>query len=153
MPELEKLSRQQKSHRERPVFARKGQNGVAQTRAPGAEARSLSWSTSGSPKGSREDRPGSFCKVARGPMKPSANGRSSSRIIQGLDSSMHALGHNSGPAGSTKKKTKAVPRLGLAARRTVLVIVEREAGKFATCWRSAERTSRVGEAWVGSFAG
>ena len=53
-------------------------------------------------------------------MKPSANGRSSSVIVQGLASSMHALGHNSRRARSTKKGTEAVPRLALAARRAVL---------------------------------
>ena len=85
-------------------------------------------------------------------MKPSANGRSSSLIIQGLDSSMHALGHYSRLAGSTKKGTEAVPKLALAARRAVLVNAEREADKLATCWRRAERTSLAGEAWVGSSA-
>ena len=49
--ETEKIiATKKKSHRESPVFARKGQNGVAQARAPGAEARSLSCSSSGSPK-------------------------------------------------------------------------------------------------------
>ena len=95
---------------------------------------------------------GVFCKVARGPVEPSANGRSSSLIIQGLDSSMHALGRNSGLAGSTKKGTEAAPGLVLAARGAMLVNAGREAGKFAACWRSAERTSLVVEAWVGSSA-
>ena len=49
-------------------------------------------------------------------------------------------------------KKEAVPRLALAACRAVLVNAEREAGKFATCWRSAERTSLAVEAWVGSSA-
>ena len=40
----------------------------------------------------------------------------------------------------------------LAVRRAALVNVEREAGNFATCWRSAERTSLAIEAWVGSSA-
>ena len=70
---------------------------------------------------SREDRPGSFRKLARGPMEPSANGLSWSLIIQGLDSSMHTLGHNSELVGSTKKGAETVPRLALAARRAVLV--------------------------------
>ena len=94
-------------------------------------------------------------------MKPSADGRSASLIIQGLDSSMHALGHNSKPAGSTtsslagstQKGAEAVPRFALASRGAMLLDGEREAGKIASCWRSAERTSLVGEAWVGSFAG
>ena len=79
-------------------------------------------------------------------MKPSANGRSLSLIIQGLDSSMHALGHESGLAGGAKKGTEAVPRLALAARGAMLVNAGREAGKFPTCWRSAERTSLVVQA-------
>ena len=62
-------------------------------------------------------------------MKPSANGRSLSLIIQGLDSSMRALGHKSGLARSTKEGTGAYPRLALAARGAVLVNAEREAGK------------------------
>ena len=66
---------------------------------------------------------------------------------------MHALGHDSRPAGSTTSRLMRYPRLALAARGAMLLDAEREAGKFATCWRSAERTSRVGEAWVGSFAG
>ena len=86
-------------------------------------------------------------------MKRSANGRSSSLIIQGIDSSMHALEHNSGLAGSTKKGTKAVPRLALAAPGAILVNAGGEAGKFTTCWRSAERTRLVVEAWVSSSAG
>ena len=86
-------------------------------------------------------------------MNPSANGRSSSLLIQGLYSSMHALEYNSGLAGSTKKGAEAVPRLALAARGAVLVNVEREAGNFATCWRSPERISLAVEAWVGSSAG
>ena len=86
-------------------------------------------------------------------MKPSANGRSSSLITQGLDSSMHALGYNSGLAESTRKGTEVVPRLALAARGAMLVNAGRKAGKFATCWRNAERTNLVVEAWVGSFAG
>ena len=65
------------------------------------------------------------------------------------------LGHNprlagstkSKLAGSTKRRTEAVPRLALAARGTVLLDTEREAGKFATCWRTVERTSLVGKAW------
>ena len=77
----------------------------------------------------REDRPGSFCKLARGPMEPSGNGRSSSLISQGLDSSMRALRHKSGLARSTKEGTGAYPRLALAARGAVLVNAEREAGK------------------------
>ena len=88
-------------------------------------------------------------------MKRSANGRSSSLIIQGIGSSMHALEHNSGLAGSTKKGTKAVtvPRLALAAPGAILVNAGGEAGKFTTRWRSAERTSLVVEAWVSSSAG
>ena len=35
----------------------------------------------------------------------------------------------------------------------MLLDTEREAGKRVICWRSAERTSLVSEAWVGSFAG
>ena len=74
---------------------------------------------------SREDRPGAFPKFARGPIEPSAkrqNGLSWSLIIQGLDSSLPALGHNSELVGSTKKRCReAVPRLTLAARRAVLV--------------------------------
>ena len=69
---------------------------------------------------SRERRFGSFCKSARGPRKPSANGCSLSVINQGLDSSMYARGHVSGLAGSIKKKAKAVPRLALAARGAML---------------------------------
>ena len=42
--------------------------------------------------------------------------------------------------------------LVLAARGAVQVNAEREAGNFATCWLSAERTSLVVEAWVGSSA-
>ena len=102
---------------------------------------------------SRQHRPGSFRKLTRGPMKRSATGRSSSLIIQGIDSSVHALENNSGLAGSAKNGTDTVPRLALAARGAMLVNAGREAGKFATCWRSAERTSLVVEAWVGSFAG
>ena len=74
-------------------------------------------------------------------MKPSANGRSSSLTIQGLHSSMHALGHNSGVAGTKTKITEALLRLALATRGAVLVNAERETGNFATCWRSAERIS------------
>ena len=71
-------------------------------RTQGAEAVNLCRSSAGSLRRSREQRPGSFYKFARGPMRPSVNGRSSSLIIQGLDSSMHDLGHNSRLAGSTK---------------------------------------------------
>ena len=39
MIELEEKNIGTKSHREPPVFARKGQNGVAQAQTPGAEAR------------------------------------------------------------------------------------------------------------------
>ena len=46
MLEPEKIIATTKSHREPPVFARKRQNGVAQARAPRAEARSLSWTSS-----------------------------------------------------------------------------------------------------------
>ena len=89
-------------------------------------------------------------------MKPWADGRSASLIIQGLDSSMHALGHNSRPAGrttsrlagSTKKGTEAVPRLALAARGAMLLDAEREAGKFATC--SGARSEQVWLVWLGS---
>ena len=77
---------------------------------------------------SREHLLGSFRTSAQGPRKPSANGRSSSLIIEGLDSTMQALGHNSRLAGSTKSRlarstersTEAVPRLALAARRAEL---------------------------------
>ena len=55
---------------------------------------------------SREDRLSSFRKLERGPMEPSANGLSWSLIIQGLDSSMPALGHNSELVGSTKKRCR-----------------------------------------------
>ena len=62
-----------KNRIEPPVFARKGQNGVAQARTPGAEAVI-------SPLGptpvvsimSREERPDSCRKLARGPAGPSA---------------------------------------------------------------------------------
>ena len=43
-------------------------------------------------------------------------------------------------------------RLVLAARGAVQENAQREAGKFATCWLGAERTSLVVEAWVGSSA-
>ena len=70
---------------------------------------------------SREDRPGSFRKLARGPMEPLANGLSGSLIIQDLDSSILAQGYNSELVGGTKKGAEAVPRLALGARRAVLV--------------------------------
>ena len=67
---------------------------------------------------------------------------------------MYALGHNSEQVGSTKQKGgKAVPRLALDDRGAMLLDTEREGGKIATSWRSAERTSLVGEAWVSYLAG
>ena len=54
-------------------------------------------------------------------MEPSANGLHWSLIIQGLDSSMPALGRNSELVGSTTNIAEAVPRLAIAARRAVLV--------------------------------
>ena len=46
----------------------------------------------------------------------------------------------------------AVPRLALAARGVMLVNAEREAGKLAASWWSAERTSLAVEVCVGSSA-
>ena len=89
---------------------------------------------------------GVFCKVARGPVEPSANGRSSSLIIQGLDSSRHARGHNSSLAGSTKKKDKGSTEACAGCSRSVFLNAEREVGKFSTCWRSVERTRLAEEA-------
>ena len=55
---------------------------------------------------------------------------------------MYALGHNSELVESPPKQgAAAVPRLGLAARGAMLLDAEREAGKIATCWRRAERTT------------
>ena len=141
-----KIIATKKSHREPHVFARKGQNGVSPgPRHPGTdsgfEAASLSWSSACSPKAVQRASVGSFCKSARGSRKPSSNGCSSSLINQGLDSSMYARGHMSVLAGSTKKRTNAVPRPALAARRAMLGNAGREAGKCTACWRSAERTS------------
>ena len=47
--------------------------------------------------------------------------------------------------------TEAIPRLALAARGAMLVNAEREAGKFATTWYSAERTGLAIEASAGSL--
>ena len=60
------------------------------------------------------------------------------------------------PGDRSTKKRRTCRRmmlwLVLAARGAVQVNDEREAGNFATCWLSAERTSLVVEAWVGSSA-
>ena len=153
-----KIIATKKSHREPHVFARKGQNGVSPgPRHPGTdsgfEAASLSWSSACSPKAVQRASVGSFCKSARGSRKPSSNGCSSSLINQGLDSSMYARGHMSVLAGSTKKRTNAVPRPALAARRAMLGNAGREAGKCTACWLSAERAGLVVEARIGSSAG
>ena len=115
-----------KSHREPPVIARKGQNGVSQARALGAEARSPLGPAPVVPMTSREDRPESFRKLARGPIEPSAkrqNGLTWSLIIQGLDFSMPALGNNSELVASRPKKVQRRyrPRLALAGRGAVFV--------------------------------
>ena len=56
-------------------------------------------------KRSREDRPGSLCKFARGPMNPSANRRSSSLIIQGPDP-VRMPTQNSSSAESSRRQRR-----------------------------------------------
>ena len=77
---------------------------MAQARTPGAEARPLLGPGPVVQSMPRAKRPGSFRKLARGPMESEAkrqNGLYWSMIIQGLDSSMPALGHASELIGST----------------------------------------------------
>ena len=86
-------------------------------------------------------------------MKPSADGRSASLIILDLDSSMHALGHTSRLAGSTKKGLRRYRGL-----RWLLV------GQFCEMRRARPANLRhaglarskqvwLVKAWVSSFAG
>ena len=93
-------------------------------------------------------------------MKSSANGLSSSLITRGLESSMHANAKFRTDAVACQAElcaspevqgTEAVSRLALAARGAMLVNAEREAGKFATSWRSTEQTGLAIEACAGSL--
>ena len=140
------------AHREPPIFARKGQNEVAQARAPGAEAISLSWSSAGSPKEVPRRSAWLPLHFERGPMKLSANGLSLLLITRGVESSMHVKANFQGLLEHQKKGQRRHRGLRWLLAGATLVNTEREASKFATCGRSAERTGLAVEAWVGSSA-
>ena len=71
-------------------------------------------------------------------MKPSADGRSASLIIQGLDSSMHALGHNSRLAESTKSRLAGSTKKGLRRYRDLRwLLAER------CCWMRSVRLENL----------
>ena len=114
------------------------------------------WTSSRSPVTSREERPYSCRKLARGPW---TLGKTEKRSVLVADYSVSipvCLPWGIIPSRSEAPKKKVLRRCRdmrwLHAKRR-LSYAEHEAGKRTTSWRGPEQTCLIVEAWVGSSAG
>ena len=114
------------------------------------------WTGSGGPLMSREERPDSCRKLAR---RPWTLGKTAKRAVLAADYSVWipvCLPWGIPPRRSEAQKKKVLRRyrdmLWLHAKRC-LYYAEHEAGKRTTSWCGPKGTRQVVEAWVGSSAG